>query len=179
VRPPECHRGFTPGSPAGRTGDRVSPRGQARLGRHLLCCSTAIFADGFGFGDLWVPETSTSAQCPVGRELRVQTGGTALSHPHLYAHEFYIIGFSWEDSGSREDLVHPGAQKTPRGPNPPRYDAPRHARASQRAQVPATAPRMAAGPPCRYPPHACITAPGDACRRPRRPAPRRAGSPLR
>jgi hypothetical protein len=45
------------------------------------------FGLGGGFG---APKTTTSAQCPRGRALRVQDGG-APPHSHLLAHEFQIL----------------------------------------------------------------------------------------
>ena len=77
----------------------------------------------------------------TGWVLRVRTGVTRQPHPHLHAHEFQMTDFSWEYLGSPEDLVHWGAQRTPRSQNPPRYDVPRRARAPRRTRLPAACPR--------------------------------------
>jgi hypothetical protein len=98
-----------------------------------------------------------------------QPGETRQPHPHLLAHEFQKTCFIWEYSGFREEFGYQDAQSTPRSPNPPRYEVPRRARAARQPQVPAPAPgndrkTIMAG---NLTP-ACITAPGDACRQPRR-----------
>ena len=59
-------------------------------------------------------------------------------HPRLLAHEFRTTGFSGEYSGSREYLGVYRAQRTPRNPNPPRYGAPRRARASRQTRAPSS-----------------------------------------
>jgi hypothetical protein len=95
---------------------------------------------------IWVLAYTASAQCRRGRALRVQAGRPRQPHPHLLTHEFQPTGFTREYSGSGEDFGHWAAQKTPRSQNPPRYDAPRRARASRQPQIPAPRPGMTAAP---------------------------------
>jgi hypothetical protein len=67
-------------------------------------------------------------------------------YPHLLAHEFQMTGFAWEYLVLRQDLGYRGAQTAPGSLNPPRYEAPRRARASRQPRVPATPPGHAAAP---------------------------------
>jgi hypothetical protein len=45
------------------------------------------------------------------RALRVQAGGARQPHPHLFAHEFHMNGFTWEYFGLLEDRGYRDAQK--------------------------------------------------------------------
>jgi len=61
------------------------------------------------------PQSARTAGAPC------RLAGVRQPHPHLLAHVFQMIGFTWEYLGLSEDFGCGDAQKTPRSPNAPEH----------------------------------------------------------